>query len=274
MNLVSFGGGTNSTAMIIGMHKQGIPIDLILFADTGGEQPHTYDFIRTFNGWLNGHGLPEITPVYYTDKDGIRLTLENECFKSGTLPSIAYGYKRCSLKHKIGPQEKFCNHVEQCRAIWKAGGRVDKFIGYDAGETRRINHAAPIDAVDKKYKKHYPLYEWGWDRDRCRSEIAAAGLPLPGKSSCYFCPSMKKLEIQALWENYPELFRRAVEMERNAAPSLKKIKGLGRNWSWESYYEQFMQNMKSEQEQITFDDLFPDAPGGCICGAPCGCYDG
>ena len=33
MNIVSFGGGTNSTAMIIGMYQNNIPIDLILFAD-------------------------------------------------------------------------------------------------------------------------------------------------------------------------------------------------------------------------------------------------
>ena len=46
MNIVSFGGGTNSTAMIIGMHQNKIPIDLILFADTGGEQPHTYELDR------------------------------------------------------------------------------------------------------------------------------------------------------------------------------------------------------------------------------------
>ena len=29
-----------------------------------------------------------------------------------------------------------------------------------------------------------------------------------------------------------------------------------------------------EEAQLTFDQLFPDSPGGCICGAPCGCYDG
>lgn len=52
MNVVSFGGGTNSTAMIIGMYLHKIPIDLILFADTGGEQPHTYEFMGTFNEWL------------------------------------------------------------------------------------------------------------------------------------------------------------------------------------------------------------------------------
>lgn len=138
MNVVSFGGGTNSTAMIIGMYLHKIPIDLILFADTGGEQPHTYEFIETFNGWLEKHGLPQITSVQYHDKDGNRLTLEQECINSGTLPSIAYGFKRCSLKHKIGTQEKFCNNYQPCKEVWASGQRVQKYIGYDAGQSRRM----------------------------------------------------------------------------------------------------------------------------------------
>lgn len=274
MNIVSFGGGTNSTAMIIGMYLHKIPIDLILFADTGGEQPHTYEYMETFNIWLEHHGLPKILSVHCVDKDGDRLTLENECLRSYSLPSIAYGFKKCSLKHKIAPQEKFCNNDPRSKAEWAAGRKVHKYIGYDAGETRRIQHAAPIDEADKKYTKHYPLYEWGWDRAECVRVIERAGLPKPGKSSCFFCPSMKKKEIEALWTNYPELFQRAVDMEHNAAPTLKTVKGLGRNWSWESYYNEFMGNKAFEDAQITFDELFPDSPGGCICGAPCGCYDG
>lgn len=137
-----------------------------------------------------------------------------------------------------------------------------------------IQHAAAIDEVDKKYEKHYPLYEWGWDRAECVRVIERAGLPKPGKSSCYFCPSMKKKEIQALWENNPELFQRAVDMEHNAADSLTSIKGLGRKWSWESYHDEFIEAQELEKAQLTFDDLFPEAPGGCLCGAPCGCYDG
>lgn len=161
MNIVSFGGGTNSTAMIIGMYQRKIPIDLILFADTGGEQPHTYAFIEIFNRWLVEHGLPEITIVQYYNKYGDRLTLEQECINSGTLPSTAYGFKRCSLKHKIGTQDKHCNNYPPCKAVWASGQRVHKYVGYDVGETRRIQHAAPRDAMDKKYEKHYPLYKWG-----------------------------------------------------------------------------------------------------------------
>ena len=32
MNIVSFGGGTNSAALLIGLYKHKIPIDLITFA--------------------------------------------------------------------------------------------------------------------------------------------------------------------------------------------------------------------------------------------------
>jgi len=273
VNIVSFGGGTNSTAMIIGMYLHKIPVDLITFADTGGEQPHTYKFLDIFGEWLKKHGLPEIKTVY-TDKKGKRLTLEEECLRSGTLPSIAYGFKKCSLKHKLGTQAKFCNRHPQCKAEWEAGRKVHKYIGYDAGEASRIQNAAPADEADEKYTYHYPLYVWGWDRAECVRVIERAGLPRPGKSSCFFCPSMKKAEIRELWEKYPDLFQRAVDIEHGAAPTLQTVKGLGRRWSWESYIAEVQRQQEFEAAQITFDDLFPESPGGCICGAPCGCYDG
>ena len=41
-SVVSYGSGTNSTAMLVGLHERGEKPDLILFADTGGERPDTY----------------------------------------------------------------------------------------------------------------------------------------------------------------------------------------------------------------------------------------
>ena len=137
INMVSYGGGVNSTALLVGLHQHRIPVDLILFADTGAEHPHTYAYLDIMDRWLKDHGMPPITRVYKTTRDGKRLTLEQECLQSGTLPSIAYGFRRCSLKHKIGPQEKFCNHYSPCQKVWAAGKRVVKFIGYDAGEGYR-----------------------------------------------------------------------------------------------------------------------------------------
>ena len=170
--MVSYGGGANSTALLIGLHQHRIPVDLILFADTGAEHPHTYAYLEVMDSWLKDHGMPPITRVYKTTRDGKRLTLEDECLQSCSLPSIAYGFK------------------------W------------------------------------YPLMEWGWTRDDCIRQIEAAGLPQPGKSSCFFCPSMKPDEITALREQHPDLFRRALALEDNARKNLKTVKGLGRNYSW------------------------------------------
>ena len=82
MNIVSYGGGANSTALLVGLHQHRIPVDLILFADTGAEHPHTYAYLNIMDRWLKDHGMPPITRVYKYTQDGMRLTLEGECLQS------------------------------------------------------------------------------------------------------------------------------------------------------------------------------------------------
>lgn len=251
MNIVAYGGGTNSTAMLIGLYYRKIPIDLILCADTGCEQPHTYAYIPIMDAWLSQRGLPSITTVGYVDRNGQRLTLEQECLRSKTLPSLAYGFKRCSLKHKVAPQEKFCNHYEPCLEVWKQGGRVNKLVGYGADELRRKLHVEFSDPQNKKYSLQYPLIDWGWGREECISAILQEGLPLPGKSSCFFCPAMKRNEIRTLYHRYPDLFERAVAIEKNAMPNLTSVKGLGRNWSWQEFVE-------ADRNQLALREVFSE----------------
>jgi len=76
ITIVSFGGGTNSTAMLIGMVKLGIKPDCILFADTGGEKRQTYNYIDYFNNWLRKKNMPLIKIVKYKTKHGVEITLE------------------------------------------------------------------------------------------------------------------------------------------------------------------------------------------------------
>lgn len=54
--ICSYGAGINSTALIIEAFKRGTPPDLILFADTGSEMPHTYQFLDQFDTWLRLRG--------------------------------------------------------------------------------------------------------------------------------------------------------------------------------------------------------------------------
>ena len=259
MNIVGYGGGTDSTAMLVGLWQHHVPVDLILFADPGAEQPHTYAYLDTMDQWLQEHGMPRIQRVWYTDRTGQRLTLEQECLRSASLPSIAYGHKKCSLKHKVTPQEKFCAHHPPCQAAWARGEKVVKLIGYDAGEEKRRLGALPHDLMDRKYQKEYPLMEWGWDRKRCIQEIRNAGLPLPGKSSCFFCPSMKRREIRTLYHRYPDLLARALAIEDRARPNLLTVRGLGRNYAWRDFIE-------ADQAQLAIPGAFSSEDLPCSCG--------
>ena len=253
MKVVAYGGGTNSTAMLILMLETGIRPDLILFADTGGEKPHTYKHLDIVNLWCEKVGFPKIISVQKKGRIYVKETLEENCLRKNMLPSIAYGYKSCSLKYKVQPQDMYCNNDNNCKSVWNNGGKVSKYIGYDADEERRAKIKC-----DNKYNYLYPLISSDWGRDECISAIKRHNLPQPGKSACFFCPSSKKIEILNLRDQYPELLDRALKMEKQA--NLTSVQGLGRSFSWSD----FINNYDKQP------DLFSDAGKEM----DCGCYDG
>lgn len=222
--VVAFGGGVNSTALLVGLRDRGRRPDLILFADTGGEKPETYAFLGVMEGWLAAAGFPPVTRVA---NDGAYPTLEAECLANHTLPSLAFGRRSCSDKYKRRPQDKYVAGWEPARRAWAAGLRVVKLLGIDAGESHRA-----VVADDARFRPEFPLLEWDWGRDECLAAIRGAGLPVPTKSACFYCPASTKREVLELAEAHPALFERAAAMERNAAPRLMAVKGLGRRYAW------------------------------------------
>lgn len=235
--VVAYGAGVDSTAVLVGMAERGVRPDPILFADTGGEKPETYAYLPVMNAWLRSVDFPEIVVVRYAPVRAPYTTLEGKCEANETLPSLAFGGKSCSLVFKKEPQNKFCRSWAPAVTAWAAGRKVVKAIGYDNGkaDSRRSKIAD-----DASYSYWYPLREWGWDREECKRRIAAAGLPLPMKSACWFCPASKKPEVDWLAAEHPDLFARAIAMEdlaRSGKHGLASTKGLGRNWSWRAYGE-------------------------------------
>ncbi len=228
LNAASAGLGVNTVAYIIECTKQGIIFDIVLFADPGKENPETYKYIPILNKWLIEHGQPEITIVYNLNKHGEFIGLYGDCIDKKMLPSIAYGMKSCSQKWKRAPQDKFMNNWQPAKDVWSNGGHVLKYLGYDADES----HRSQKDFSDNKYKFVYKLVELNMGRFECVQTIIDEGLPLPPKSSCTFCPSMKPWEIVELYETQRKEFYDAVHMERNAAENLTTVKGLGRDFSW------------------------------------------
>lgn len=266
--VVAYGAGTNSTGLLVGMHERSLRPDLILCADTGDERPKFHEHIRVVNDWCRSVGFPEIIMVR---KGGRQETLGENCARMSMLPSIAYGFKGCSHKFKKEPQEKFVNNWAPARLAWEAGVKVVKLIGYDADEERRARIKD-----DAKYVYQYPLIDWEWTRDECVAAIDRAGLPQPGKSACFFCPSNTRDEIEQLKAEHPVLFYRALEMERAAEPNLDTVAGLGRRFSWHEHEDTPEAKAFAERAAARYaaGRAAAKTRRESLIETPCDCYDG
>lgn len=279
--LVAYGAGVDSTAMLIGMAKIGWRPSLILFADTGSEHPRTYAYLPIFDDWLRSVGFPPITMVKNASPKAGDQSLYDECHRKSVLPSLAYGGHSCSLKWKVGPQDRYArqhfgwtkrkrNEPEGERVNglipgrWAHGPWLLKLIGYDAGPADARRRANAMGLWPAGYLYRYCLAEWGWTREICEVVIRAAGLPVPGKSACFMCPASKKHEVDTLSEESPDLTLKARELETRAHQrGLKTVKGLGRNWSWTDYLD------AKEAERLAKESANDDGAPPCSMGRTC-----
>ncbi len=216
---VSYGLGVDSTAMLVGMVKMGWRPDFILFADVKAEKLSTYAYLPIMQEFLKRHRFPPVIKVQYQPKYAPYDSLEDNMLINATLPGATFGRGNCSVKFKIVPQEKWERRFK--------GRRITKLVGYEAGEEYRQKNANKKAHALRKanYSYEFPLMDWGWDREECKARIREAGLPVPPKSSCIFCPNMKPEE---LYELTPDERGRIVRMEIMAEPYNDKIHGLWR----------------------------------------------
>jgi hypothetical protein len=122
-------------------------------------------------------------------------------------PIPVYGYtgaplsRACTVDHKIKVLEKWIKtNAKQLP--------VETFIGISIDEIERAKTAEPTYEI-----RRYPLLELGLSRIDCAKVIADAGLPVPPKSSCFFCPFHSILTWSELRRDSPDLFEKAVRLE-------------------------------------------------------------
>lgn len=259
---IAFGGGLNSWAMLFLAHEQGASVDLITYADTGAEMPHTLAGIESANAVALGFfgvGITIVRKLYQGRPEG----LVGQCERQSNMPSIAYGLRSCSMKYKHEPQERAL--VVRMREL--GATTAERWIGFDAGEAHRVK-AHHLDAKPLRKRgglqviNKYPLVDAGMRREDCAAIIKKYGFPIPRKSSCYVCAAMKKSEVFRLRDEYPELLAKALQIEANAQKTNTTKRGLG------------------GERNLWADWLYNDA-AQCKLGidiepmhTPCGCYDG
>jgi len=207
----SFGGGVQSTAALVLAAERKIDFPLFIFANTGddSENPATIDYIERFSKpYAETHGI-EFVVVAKTRKGTVETLYENLVGNNRTIAipvrmaNGAPGNRKCTRDWKIRPVAK---------ELRRRGAKKKNPAVIGIGISRDEWHRAKDSMVPYVVHEH-PLLDLDYTRADCGGIIRLAGLPVPPKSSCWFCPYKTKREWSEMAAKDPATFAKACELE-------------------------------------------------------------
>jgi len=230
LRVLSLGAGVQSSTLALMIHKGKIPmVDCAIFADTQAEPPKVYE-------WLEFIKKTVSYPVHIVTWRNLEqdvLDASQGKYQAFTIPFYTKNketeqkgmlMRQCTADYKIKPVTKKVREL----LGYKKGERVDfkqvkveMLMGISTDEMRRMrmNRLRYID-------NQYPLInDLGMSRQDCIMWMKDNGYPMPTKSACYFCPFHSQSTWKEIKENDPELFEKAVQMDKQIRDQEKyKIK--------------------------------------------------
>lgn len=231
LRVFSYGGGVQSTAALVLAVQGKIDFKTFLFANVGddSEHPATLRYVREVAmpyAVANGIRLEELHRV---KRDGSEETLYGRLMKQGgrsqTIPvylsSGAPGSRSCTADFKIrviGKWLRLNGATAAIPAVTGLGISLDEF------------HRARSDSGIAYQELVYPLITLRLTRQDCVQIIERAGLSVPPKSSCWFCPYHSMRKWQDMRDNEPEMFWKAVDIERHM--SQRRLDDAGKDAVW------------------------------------------
>lgn len=208
IHATSYGGGVQSTALLVLMATGQLGEDwgpgkgIAIFANTGddSEHPATLAYVRNVAmPYAASHGI-ELVEVKHATETLYQKTLRQKGVTIPMrLPSGAPANRGCTRDFKIAP----INRELKRRGATKANPAIVA-LGISVDEYQRMKSGGC-----------YPLIERRMDRAACEALIRDEGLPLPGKSACWFCPWTSPARWKVMLKSDAALFNRAVQFERD-----------------------------------------------------------
>lgn len=220
LTVISYGGGVQSTAMVVlaAQGRLGYDIDAALFANVGddSEHPATLTYVREVAiPWAAERGLP-VHELHKQRRDGSRAP--------GLMSHILDHADPETLREPIPVRGMNGAPLSRsCTADWKVKvvGKWLKAHGASADNPATVCIGISTDEIIRASNKRaepyerpaYPLIDLNLDRSGCQRVIAEAGLPVPPKSSCFFCPFHRPQMWAEMRRDEPELFFTAAKLE-------------------------------------------------------------
>ena len=162
-HLVSFSGGKDSTAMLLGMLERDMKIDCILFCDTGLEFPAMYDHIAKVEKDI-GRKITSVRAEHTYEEFmfdvPVRRSADSPVVRQYGVQLNGYGWpgprqRWCTTRLKAMPRERF---LRELRKQYE----VIEYVGIAADEQYRLERAN-----NQNSNHRHPLVDWGWTERDC-----------------------------------------------------------------------------------------------------------
>jgi len=258
LRVFSYGGGVQSTAALVLAANGEIDYRIFAFSNVGddSEHPASLRYVREIAmPYAEQHGI-ELVELRRQRRDGTTESLLERMDRTESSISIpvrmqngAPGNRTCTMVFKIRVIDRFLRE----RGATKTDPAVIGLgISLDELTRMRSDSGSPYKTLD------YPLIDRRIDRAACIGIIERSGLPVPQKSSCYFCPFHRIATWQKMRHDEPELFWKSVELERKLNERRAR---LGKDQVWLTDRGRPLDEVTSDNKQL---DLFSDdREGGC-----------
>lgn len=205
--ILSFGAGTQTTALAIMVAERKLEVDAVVFADTGCEKPETYYYIETYiEPLLKSVSVPFVRVK--TERPSDKGNIYDYYWGIQDIPTILF--RRCTDHFKRRP-------IKKC-----VGKNTIQLIGFSSDEINRAEKA-----LDKTLR--FPLIEHHMFSNDSIELIINYGFPVPLKSACWMCIFQPVVEWNWLKNHHPDLFQKALDLEaryHERKPNMKKQYGL------------------------------------------------
>lgn len=251
LTVLSYGGGTQSAALALMSAAGNLPrVDAVVFADTHGELPETYEFaeyvaerlalvgipfLRVSAGSLEAALLSPVPtsgnptpPAHVLNADGSRGRINGY--------RCSYDFKRRLITREV---KRLCGG----RGDWKRS-QVTQWLGFSVDEIGRCKqptecrcghprirqpredggrpggHQPVCDrcgcqSFDPWQTNAFPLIDLGFRRSDTIAWFPANGHPTPPRSACWFCPNSGNARWVALRQDHPDLWERACALDEH-----------------------------------------------------------
>ena len=203
MNVVSFSGGKDSTAMLLMMIEKGIQIDRIINVDTTKEFPAMYEHIKKVQSMIFPLKIETVKIDFdYWFSEHVKTKGKNKGQKGYGFPDF---------------RNRWCTALKR-----EAVKRIQNSI---AGDYVQF-HGIAVDELERTEKNkgniRYPLVEWNVTEKQALEYCYSKGLDWSGlyekfaRVSCWCCPLSRIGELRTLYNEFPDLWNDLEKMDKKS----------------------------------------------------------